>query len=111
MSSGREDVRHILLDVADSIRREPDLVARVGLVDEFIHVTLRAATDMRDSVCYDLMEAKVSRHNETSLPRWAERRSVYARRWARRYGLPQNWLPGRPRLEGPDEYVEIDLPD
>ncbi len=111
MSSGREDVRSILLDVSDSIRREPDLILRAGLVDEFIRVTMRCSTDMRDSTCYDLMQAHVGRYGDRALPRWAERRSVYARRWALRWALPQDWLPGRPRLEGPDDYVEISLPD
>lgn len=104
-------MRHILLDLTDTIRREPDLHTRVGMTDEFIHVALRCATDLRDSTCYDLMESRVTRHTETGLPRWVQRRATYARRWARRWSLPQNWLPGRPRLSGPDEYVEIALPD
>jgi hypothetical protein len=112
MSSGRDDIRSILLDVADSIRREPDPVVRAGLVDEFIKVTMRAATDLRDGTCYDLMTARLDRHADVHLPRWAaERRWLYARRWALRWHLPMTWLKGRPNLPGPSTYVEIGLPD
>lgn len=111
MSSDREDVRHIMLDVADNIRREPDVRARAVLVDEFIRVALRQATDLRDGTCYDLVRGPVTPLDGLGLPRWVQRRTVYARRWAERQGLPQDWVRGRPPLPGPSEYIEIRIPD
>jgi hypothetical protein len=113
MSNGRGDVRDILLDVADNITREPDLMTRIGLVDEFMEVAVKAATDLRDHACYDLMQAKITHHNEAALPHWAMRRWQYASRWGNRFGLPMKWKNrvGRPKNEGPDMYMQIRLPE
>jgi hypothetical protein len=82
----------------------------MALVDEYISVALRAATDLRDACCYDLMKAGITEHN-TAVPRWARRRWQHANRWAVSQGLPKPWTRGRPRRPWPDDYVEIHLPD
>ena len=112
VSNNVGDVRDILLDLADNIRREPDVLLRVAMTDEYMRVAVKAATDLRDSTCYDLMAARVTKHN-SRLPYWAHRRWQYAVRWAQVHGLPTPWQekPGRPRSAGPSQYVEIVLPD
>ncbi len=88
-------------------------MTRVGMTDEYLAVAVKAAADLRDACCYDLMQAKVSHHNEGGLPTWAQRRWQYASRWAQSHGLPTVWKArvGRPPNEGPDQYMQIRLPD
>lgn len=88
-------------------------MTRIGMTDEFMEVAVKAATDLRDSACYDLMRSKISKHNEVSLPPWAGRRWQYATRWAMSRGLAMPWKNRAGRLpnEGPDDYVNIVLPN
>ena len=88
--SSRSEIRAVLLEIADLVRAEPDLMDRAALVDEFQRVAAEQSTLLRQQTCYEVLWMPGGRllARERGLPGWVANASRNrAVSHALRYGL------------------------
>lgn len=97
--SSRSEIREVLLEIADLVRAEPDLMDRAALVDEFARVTSEQSTLLRQATCYEVLWMPGGRliAQERGLPGWVTSRDR-AVSHALRYGL--KYPPTRQNRDG-----------